>query len=83
MKTFEEVNAEIEALDLDTLPSVEGNNMVGAVSMSPEQLGLIYKQIRPILVLLNEMWFLPAKWKALLNKFMEYVDAFTGITTMG
>ena len=73
------LDKEISKLDVQMNPSaVDG--VVGAVAVTPEQLGSFYKNIRPILVLTSKLWFFPAKWQSLLTTFLTYMDALTGTT---
>ena len=80
-----ELETEIATLDASIVESdvtsPPDDSVVGvAGAISPEQLGNLYKNIRPILVLVSKLWFFPTKWQSLLTTFLKYMDAITGTT---
>lgn len=76
----EELDKEISKVDESEFVREMPEGVVGAAAISPEQLGSLYKSIRPILVLASKLWFFPAKWQSLLARFLKYMDAVTGTT---
>lgn len=85
-KTIESMKADLEAVDtsaFDSMPKVtrgaaDAPAPVGGVT--PEQFGAIYPAVRAVLVALSGMWFLPAKFKTILDMLLKYLDAATGKT---
>ena len=77
MLTFEEVDAHINSLEVSS-SNVVGASAPGAISL--EQISAVYKQVRPILVLVQGMPFFPAKWRGYYTTFLNCLDVFTGVT---
>ena len=79
---LENLQADLDSVDVSAFDTheVEESKKVGASvgAMTPEQFGSIYPAVRAVLVALSSMWFLPAKFKTILEVLLKYLDAATG-----
>lgn len=78
MLTFEEVDAHVDSLEVSSGANIVGATAPGTISL--EQITTIYKQVRPILILVQGMPFFPAKWRGYYTTFLNCLDVFTGVT---
>lgn len=78
---LENLQADLDSVDTSAFDGVtEDSNKVGASvgAVTPEQFGSIYPAVRAVLVALSAMWFLPAKFKSILEVLLKYLDSLTG-----
>lgn len=73
--TFEEVNAFIEAADLESLQAQANQaESAGAELALPAAVCKAYKTVRGILKLIIGVPFVPGTWKTALKIFMQFMD---------
>jgi len=77
--TFEEINAAIEKLNLtDFQPGGRRHLTAEAFAANPAaalpQICPIYKVIRPILIAVSSLIFIPQKWRDVIKTFVSIMD---------
>lgn len=79
--TIEELKSELDVVDTSAFDRAfnASGNRVGAStgSLSPDQFADIYPAIRAVLVALGSMWFIPARFKLIIETLVTYLDAAT------
>jgi hypothetical protein len=68
MATFQEVDSHVSSFTPGPLPKTHAE---AAIQVCPT-----WKAVKPVLVMLLEVPFIPAKWKTLGNMFVGTMDVF-------